>query len=222
MSTGYQPLLLPEGLDPDSAKLIRDQLEPQLTDVHAMLRLPIDGDPGLRGGCNLSVTQVLLSVISGVSVTVYDPSALTRRGGRGKLFREVLKKHYPWDEERHLPGARLDADAAAKLYDLFRNPLAHTLGVVDPQDNPSGRRVIIAKGSNTESYIVATEMATSRPADWTDPTLREKYNELVLWVLSFYWGVRRMICDVASARTTMAEPGSLHRLPTGRTEGRPT
>ena len=47
MSTGYQPLLLPEGLDPDSAKLIRDQLEPQLTDVHAMLRLPIDGDPGL-------------------------------------------------------------------------------------------------------------------------------------------------------------------------------
>ena len=92
MPTGYQPLLLPEGLSPDTAKLIRDQLEPQLTDVHAMLRLPIDGDPGLRGGCNLSVTQVLLSVISGVSVTVYDPSALTRRGGRGKLFREAVAR----------------------------------------------------------------------------------------------------------------------------------
>jgi hypothetical protein len=109
MSTGYQPLLLPEGLGPDTAKLIRDQLEPQLTDVHAMLRLPIDGDPGLRGGCNLSVTQVLLSVISGVSVTVYDPSALARHGDRGKLFLEVLEKHYPWNEERHLPGARLGA-----------------------------------------------------------------------------------------------------------------
>jgi hypothetical protein len=109
MSTGYQPLLLPEGLGPDTAKLIRDQLEPQLTDVHAMLRLPIDGDPGLRGGCNLSVTQVLLPVISGVSVTVYDPSALARHGDRGKLFLEVLEKHYPWNEERHLPGARLGA-----------------------------------------------------------------------------------------------------------------
>ena len=222
MSTGYQPLLLPEGLGPDTAELIRDQLEPQLTDVHAMLRLPIDGDPGLRGGCNLSVTQVLLSVISGVSVTVYDPSALTRRGGRGKLFREVLEKHYPWDEERHLPGARLDADAATELYDLFRNPLAHTLGVVDPQDNPTGRRVIIKKGSIPEAAIVATELATIRPSDWTDPTLQEDGNELILWVRSFYWGVRQMICDVASARATTAEPGSLYILPTGRTEWRST
>ncbi len=222
MSTGYQSLLLPKGLDTDTAKLIRDQLEPQLADVHAMLRLPIDSDPGLGGGCNLSATQVLLSVVSGVSVTVYDPSALTRRGDRGPLFREVLEKHYPWKEERHLPGARLDAAAAVELYRLFRNPLAHTLGVVDPQDNPLGRRVIIEKGSVPEADIVLLERATSRPADWTNPTLREDDNELVLWVLSFYWGVRRMICNVATARTTTAEPRSLHTLPTGRTEWRST
>ena len=129
MSTGYQSLLLPKGLETGTAKLIRDQLEPQLADVHAMLRLPIVGDPGLQGGCNLSATQVLLSVVSGVSVTVHDPSALTRREDRGKLFREVLEKHYPWNEEQHVPGARLGADAAADLYSLFRNPLAHTLGV---------------------------------------------------------------------------------------------
>jgi hypothetical protein len=39
MSTGYPSLLLPKGLDTDTAKLIRDQLEPQLANVHAMLRL---------------------------------------------------------------------------------------------------------------------------------------------------------------------------------------
>ncbi len=38
MPTGYQPLLLPNGLGTDTTKLIRDQLEPQLVDVHAMLR----------------------------------------------------------------------------------------------------------------------------------------------------------------------------------------
>ena len=222
MSTGYQSLLLPKGLAAGTAKLIRDQLEPQLADVHAMLRLPIDSDPGLRGGCNLSATQVLLSVVSGVSVTVYDPSALTGRGDRGKLFREVLEKHYPWKEEQHLPGARLDAAAAAELYRLFRNPLAHTLGVVDPQDNPSGRRVIIEKGSVPEADIVAQERATSRLADWTNPTLREDGDELVLWVRSFYWGVRQMICDVASARIKTTQPSSLQIIPPVRTEWRST
>ena len=86
---------------------IRYQLELQLVDVHVMLRLPIKEYPGLLGGFNLSATQVLLSVVSGVSVVVYDPSALTSRGDRGKLFKNFLIDHYPWSQEEKISGARL-------------------------------------------------------------------------------------------------------------------
>lgn len=200
MTEGYQNLPLPSGIPPELAKLIRERLEPQLADVHAMLRLPIKSDPGLGAGCNLAAAQVLLSVISGVSVNVYDPSALTRRGDRGQLFREVVEKNYPWDEEQHIAGARLNKELADDLYKFFRNPLAHTLGVVDSQDNPLGQHVVIEKGSIPEADIVSDEMAIHRPTDWQNPTLRQQDNELVLWVRSFYYGVRRMICNAASAR----------------------
>lgn len=208
MPVGYQRLPLPGGLPHDLETLIRNQLEPQLWDVHAMFRMPIADDPGLQGGCNLAVTQVLLSVVSGVSVTVHNLAALTLRGDRGSLFQEVLVQHYPWAEERHIAGARVNADAANDLWKLFRNPLAHTLGLIDPIDNPSGQHVVIEKGSFAEADIVTTEMATSRPLNWTNPTLRQDGAELVLWAMSLYWGVRRLICSVAITRTTQL--GSIH------------
>lgn len=201
----YQALSLPPGIPKDVESIIRNQLEPQLIDAHAMLRLPIREDPGLQGGCNFAATQVLLSLVSGVSVTLYDPNALSRRGDRGKLFKDVLVNHYPWDQERNIAGAQLGANAAEQLYGLFRNPLAHTLGVIDPQDNPSGRRVIVEKGSIPENDIELTEKAVTRPSDWRNPTLREEGKNLILWVRSLYWGVRKMIEDVAHVRVQSKE-----------------
>lgn len=196
----YHQLSLPAGLPVDLENLVRKQLEPQLIDAHAMLRLPIAGDPGLQGGCNLAVAQVLLSLISGSSVTLYDPGALTRRGDRTRLFKQILVDYYPWDQERHIAGAQIDADAAGKLYRLFRNPLAHTLGVIDPQDNPTGQRIVVEKGSFAEEVIDSDERSTARPTDWVHPTLRQEGTDLTLWVRSFYWGVRSMIENVAAAR----------------------
>jgi len=167
-----------------------------------MMRLPIAGDSGLQGGCNFAIAQVLLSVVAGASVTLYDPGALSRRGDRGRLFREILIKHYPWDAERRIPGAVLDADAAEKLYVLLRNPLAHSLGVIDPAESAGFKRVVVLKGSFAEDVIESTERAAARPADWLDPTLRQDGTDLVLWVRSFYWGVRKMIEHVATARST--------------------
>lgn len=218
----YQSLTLPSTLRADVRDFIRGQLEPQLVGVHTMLRLPIKEDAGLQGGCNLSVTQVLLSVVSGVSVTVYDPGALTRRGDRGTLFKDLLVSgHYPWSQEQHIPGARLGADAADDLYRLFRNPLVHTLGVIDSQDNPTGRRVVVEKGSFREEAVEATERATSRPTDWEHPTLREDGTDLILWVRSFYWGVRMMIQHVAGACAQRRGQIS-YGLPSSMTEWRAT
>ena len=185
-----------------------------------MFRLPIYEDDGLQGGCNLSATQILLSVVSGVSVTLYDPDALQRRGDRGKLFKNVMIDHYPWKQEKHISYARLNSDLANDLYDFFRNPLAHALGVVDPKHNPTGWRVLIDKGSFREKDIEETEKAVSRPTDWEDPTLRQDGTDLILWLRSLYWGVRTMIQDVASVRAQNQKQSSYTY--TSSLSGRPT
>jgi hypothetical protein len=69
-----------------------------------------------------------------------------------------------------LPGTRAGETAADELYRLFRNPLAHALGVIDAQYNPTGQRVTV--GSFSEDVIDADERASVRPADWQHPTLR--------------------------------------------------
>jgi hypothetical protein len=204
----YHELPLSPNLPSDDRDFIRDQVEPYLRDAHAMLRLPVPTVPGLEAGCNFSVAQVLLSVVSGVSVTLYDPTALEADGVSGPRFKELLKKHYPWGEERHLPGAQLDGDAAEQLWRLLRNPLAHTLGVIGPQRNlrfnPAGLTIEVEKGSIPEEAIEHDEQAATRPSnadDWkTKPTLRKEADHLKLWLRSFYWGVRKTILNVAAAR----------------------
>src|SRR5262249_5863588 len=160
--------------------------------------------PGPQGGCNFAITQVLLSVVAGASVTLYDPGALGRRGDRGKLFKEILINHYPWDAERRIPGALVDSEAADKLYELLRNPLAHSLGVIDPEVSTTCKRIAVLKGPFAEEVIESDERAVMRPADWLDPTLHQDGIELTLWVRSFYWGVRWMIENVVAGPSRAA------------------
>jgi hypothetical protein len=178
----YQPLNLPVGILADTEKLIRDHMEPHLIDVHSMFRLPIKDDPGLQGGCNFTIAQVLLSVVSGASIMLYDPAALGQPGERSRLFNEILTKYYPWDQEPSIAGAWVGTDAAKQLYHVFRNPLAHALGVIDAKHNPKGQRVVVEKGPFEETVIEMTERATVRPREWTNPMLRDEGDHLVLWV----------------------------------------
>lgn len=202
----YTSLQLPHTLSPGFTYIVRNQLEPLLSDVHAMLRLPIDTEDGLQAGCNLSAASTLLSVVSGASVTIYNSGGLTQRGNRGELFRQLLINHYPWNQERHYTNGRFDADAASDLYDLFRNPLSHALGIFGPNEIPPGHRVVIEKGSISESEILILETTTVRPSSWPWPTLRRDGNDYVLWVRAFYWGVRKMIEDLAAQHGTFSPP----------------
>jgi hypothetical protein len=205
----YHRLSLPPGLPVDVQTIVRNRLEPHLIDVHSMLRLPIRDDPGLQGGCNFTIAQVLLSVIGGASVTLYE-NALTDRGNRTRLFREILTNHYPWKEESGIRGGLYGADAADKLYVLFRSPLAHSLGIIEPDESPTVRRVVVEKGPFAEEAIEATEKAAARPRDWVNPTLRQDGDALILWLRSFYWGVRRTIENVAVARVGRGWKGVIY------------
>ncbi len=197
MTAGYQPIEIHHELSGDAVHLIRDQLDMQLADVHAMMRLPIETDPGLGAGCNLASAQILLSVVSGVSTTLFKRDVLSNRRGRRKLFVDAVKAHYPWDQEFEASGRRSGADAAQDLYALFRNPLAHTLGVADRAEDEEARQFYIAKAPMAERDLVELETTGPSQDRWLAPTLVLNGQRLTLCVRSFYWGVRQMIERVA-------------------------
>ena len=170
----YQIVKLPAGAQTGLVRIVREQIDPLLRDVHAMLMLPRKDIPGLNAGCNLAVSLVLLNVVSGVSATLYDDPSLgdvDPRNQSGEAFRRVLERHYPWDEEPNVEGAIRERHAATVFYDAFRNPLTHTLGIVLPdEDHGHGQRKV-AKGAMSDKKIEDIETSEPRPLRWSRPTL---------------------------------------------------
>lgn len=202
----YISLKLPAGTSSRVEAIVRGQIDPLFADVHSMMRLPIQ-EVDLNAGCNFSATLVILELIAGVSVELYERPDLDRKDPRDQRklrFKQLLDNHYPWNEERSLPGAITDEQASNILYEAFRNPLAHRLGIYD--GGHSLGTIKIAKGPLSEPDIEAIEQAESRPANWTGPTLftdgetKSDRTKTVLRVKSLYWGARRMIWNMVSAQ----------------------
>jgi hypothetical protein len=196
----YIPVALPAGIHNAVRQQIRNRVDPLLTDVHAMLRLPIEADPGLDGGCNLSAALVLLSVVAGLSAEVYRNDRLHRVDQSGNRFRKVLADYYPWNEEAALENAITHVHAANILYEAFRNPLAHSLGVFQGIEHG---QLKVAKGPLEEREIEEIERADARP-NWDRPTLysdsaaKAERTKTVLTLKHFYWGVRKTIYNVVN------------------------
>ena len=118
---------------PNVHAFLEHHVSMQFGDVRSMLRLPL---PALQmtHACNFAAAGTLCGFISGISVSIYQPSKTTEmkkiKGikqkvwvGTGYAFKQLLKEFYPW-------GAGQNPDILpAAVYDYFRNPLAHALGV---------------------------------------------------------------------------------------------
>jgi hypothetical protein len=125
----YTPLQLDHKAPESVKKFVSQQLDMLFADVHAMLRLPFVDMNG-HGGCNFAAANTLLSLVSGLG-TLLAPNFDTRND-KGqyqskKYFIEVLNKYYPWDIQP--PTGNTIANTINHLYDRFRNPLAHSLGI---------------------------------------------------------------------------------------------
>ncbi len=117
----YKPLVL-DASTPQKVRGLIVHIETlSFSDVHSMLRLPLM-NYRIAAGCNFAITQVLMSVIGGISTTLYK-----QHGNVGDRFIGLLKDYYPWDLEP--TGILPAADAADAIYNVFRNPLTHDLGL---------------------------------------------------------------------------------------------
>jgi hypothetical protein len=185
----YQELTLDPTTPEVIERIIREGLEPQLRDLHALLRLPIE-QIGLVSGCNFVACHTLLAILSGISVMLFN-----QRGGSGELFNRLLNEIY-WPIDP--PFGVEPKDASYILYKEFRNPLTHSIGIsiehnrgqrkIEPRQN---QFVIEKVGGLEEGAIEAIERSRDRPRHIQ--TLRVANGRTVLLVEGLYWGVRRTI-----------------------------
>ena len=102
-------------------------LDMQFADVRAMLQLPRP-EIGIRPGCNFAIVSSLCNLISGISTTIFKPPRFIReqqsKCGAGEAFRGVVGSYFPYKP----PGT---AKFPKLLYELCRNPLAHSAGLSD-------------------------------------------------------------------------------------------
>ncbi len=223
----YQPIQVPANTD---EKFVRERIDPLLRDVHAMLRLPLSGTPGLDTDCTLPAAMVLFNLIDGVSKELYrDPRELEGRNSMYRSskarFEHVLEDHFPWEPELKLDGAILRLDAAKCLYRGYRTALSHHLGhIYNPKYVDLGV-FRIGKQSMSEDEIVRIEQADQRLPEWTIPTLRliqyaDGREGRKLKLKCFYWGVREMIRRVLQVRAQM-EPHDTNQAATEVTASAP-
>jgi hypothetical protein len=188
----YRPITIDAGT-PHAVRVLMDRVSNlYLVDVHAMLRLPRH-EVGITEACNFTISSALMNFISGVSVTLFEPPADGQNTGR--KFRDLATALYPWDSE---PAGAINnpQEGAVILYKTFRNPLAHALGLQDPE--PAGPVSITrfpGEGMSEEN-LKLMETSIQRPAAILGdaPTLRRvaTTHAIELNAESFYWGVREL------------------------------
>lgn len=179
----YELLKIADAAPPDLHVFVADTFDLYLRDVHGLLSVSAPQTGPIRHQFQIAATVTLLAVVAGASRTIY-----AEEGKSGPLFADVLINFYPWDLD---PPEGLDKHGASwLLYDYFRNPLVHAVGV------KSSRRIVkIGRAfpglpnKDQVARIDGLAIADLPP----QPTLRLESDKAVLWVESFYWGVRKMI-----------------------------
>ena len=125
----YEPTIIATDTPRKVTTLVRRVYDLHLQDVHAMLRLPRP-EANIAEGCNFAICAVLMNIIGGASVVLYEPPP--NRQETGRKFKDVVSDFYPWDTEP-ATGVTAPDEGAEVLYTVFRNPIVHALGFQDPE-----------------------------------------------------------------------------------------
>lgn len=160
-----------------------NHLDMQFNDVRGIMKLPRP-KVGIVAGCNFAAAAALCNLISGISRVLYTPKA--PKIGSGTRFKELLENFYPWDPRER------KAENAKVIYDLVRNPLTHSLGVLSNSSLP----ICIRKGPLTEAQLRRIEDSSVRPS-WAPQAVTRASIGYDLSVWGLYWGVFHLLRRLA-------------------------
>ncbi len=173
---------------PEIVNFLKLRVDMLFEDIRTLLRLPFDD----LVGCNFTTAAMLFNIIAGFSVCFYNASikAIRQKGDRGKRFKELLIKYYPWQNESISP-----KEGSELLYSQTRNPLANSLGLDVPlQTKQTKKNVVLAKDTNglTLKKIDELELSHERPK-WLPQTFCIGSNEIRIFIPTLYWGLHRLL-----------------------------
>ena len=187
----YIELDLPNSLPDSVYTVVRTGVEPLLQDAHWMLATapgkPTDTAPPRQ--LQFPIALVLLATVAGVSKTLLHVQPPNNRAGY--RFKKCLSKYFPWCID---PPRGVSCDEAAKiLYEAFRNPLVHSLGLNKSSDPAVaiGMAFPGADNAENEKRVERLERLTEKPS--SEPCLVVTPEKRVLWLEPFYWGVRKLV-----------------------------
>jgi hypothetical protein len=183
----------------------------QFEDVGAMLRLPIQAH-GLNNGCNFASASVLCNLISGVSVTIFQPPVIQRPDrhgnmqviGSGEAFREFVRAFYPD------PSPQGRSDVADVLYRQLRNPFAHALGVLSRGAYRLEIKKVLSSHAATQgdglmqAEVATIEEASQRPG-WVAPGVQGSGNRWEIIVDFLYRDALDMMVSLAQDANQMQQ-----------------
>jgi hypothetical protein len=186
----YQRLKI-SPLTPATVRRLIQHLDTLLTDVHAMMLKRKTFLPP-EGTFVYASAIVLLEIIGGISSTLFQ-----HKGSSGEKYKKVLEYYYPWDVE----GRTDPAQAAYELYEFWRNPLTHELGM------RGGKKGGIGKQGFPEDLLEQFELSSTPPLN---PTLQAipSENRIDLSVDALYWGTRVMIHRLTTDASMMQKAES--------------
>jgi len=181
----------------------------QFEDIGVMLRLPIQAH-GLNNGCNFASASVICNLISGISVTIFQPAVIQKPDrwgkmqmiGSGEAFKEFVKTFYPD------PSSQRRSEVADVLYKLLRNPFAHALGVLSRGTYQLGIKKILSLNAPTQgdgltqAEVEAIEESPQRPGGVT-LGVQGSGNQWEITVDFFYRDALDMMVGLASDATQM-------------------
>ena len=196
----YKPIPLSQNTPDIVKKFIHNNVDILFNDVHCMLRLPIK-EIGLEGTMAFSAINCLSDIVSGISALL-TPDFDTI-GDSGPKFKEILKDYYPWDLQPPIGGS---IDRAVKdMYDYFRNPLTHSLGL----KTKGNYLVAIEKKEISELDLETLEKNIFSPGpaiSYSPITIKnENIEKITLDVAPFYWGVRQILVRLSANSTQMQD-----------------
>jgi hypothetical protein len=195
----YTEVTVPDHVGPCVRWVVREALDPRLSDVHALLRLPLP-ELGIRTAGHFTIVTALFECIEGVSAVLFP-----RTGNSGEAFLECMQRHYR--VEGNEPSGALPTDkVATELLFTFRNPMQHCLGLaLKPPDRQGIREPLVMQHellvfreafSLSEAEIEALERPTW-PTRLRLPTLQMHVPDtMFLCVEALYVGTRRLIQSV--------------------------
>jgi hypothetical protein len=195
----YKPIPLRADVTASIRAAVEKRIEPNLRDVRLMLEFPrIPG--GEEPGFNFSAASVLFSVIGGLSRMFFSA---TKKDS--EAFPQTAKR-YPLNDEPW--NAIRDPEYfGAELYKIYRCNLVHSLGLTLEWSERLSRWEVITLGSLrkvtrhpvlplSEEQLAELDEPAARPS-WLKATLSTDDAIVRLNVEALYWGVRRLVRELA-------------------------